>query len=146
MKMSASTSMAALAAMVLVASCTGGGRVVNDRPAGNPQAGQARAGAEDPLAGLKARFEKAYFEIGCQANRGRDPLNSIMPIVPPAQYLEDIENSEGGRRDKAERTIRENGFGTIADFRSVILRMRSDGRYWQTVQDRYIDELIKCRQ
>ena len=64
----------------------------------------------------------------------------------PAQYLEAIQGTESGKRDKAERTVRENGFVSIPEFLNIIIRMKSDGEYWQTIQDRYIDELIKCAQ
>ncbi len=100
----------------------------------------------DPMAGLKSRFETAYFEIGCQANHGRDPINSIVPMQMPVQYLEAIQGTESGKRDRAERTVRENGFVSIPEFLNIIVRMKSDGQYWQTIQDRYIDELIKCAQ
>ncbi|HNZ03979.1 MAG TPA: hypothetical protein PLY68_04880 [Myxococcota bacterium] len=115
-----------------------------ERNAGQPAPEPVKV--SDPMAGLKARFETAYFQIGCQANHGRDPINSIVPMQMPAQYLEAIQGTESGKRDKAERTVRENGFVSIPEFLNIIIRMKSDGEYWQTIQDRYIDELIKCAQ
>ncbi len=140
MKFSATTGLAVLAAALIAAGCTPGGQVRKDQPL-PPTPKQV-----DPMSGLKARFETAYFEIACQASGGKDPLNSITPIETPAQYLERIENVEGGKRDKAERTLGRQGFVGIAEFRSVILRMKSDTKYWQSIQDRYIDELVKCAQ
>lgn len=144
MKMSATTGLALLAAAVVAAGCTTGGQVRKDTT--EPPPAPAPAKPVDPQAGLKSRFETAYFEIACQASNGKDPLSSVSPIEVPAQYLERIEKIDGGKRDRAERALHANGFAGIAEFRDLLTRMKSDAKYWQNVQDRYIDELIKCAQ
>jgi len=142
MGISAKTGLAILAAAFLATGCTTGGQVRNDSPQPPPPPPKQ----VDPMAGLKARFEAAYFEIACQASGGKDPLSSVTPIEQPTQYLERIENVEGGKRDRAEKSAMLHGFRGISDLREVIQKMKADKKYWQTVQDRYIDELIKCAQ
>ena len=139
MRISTTTGLGVLTFAVLLAGCTTGGQVRKDEPTPPPPPKR-----EDPMAAMKARFEAAYFEIACQASGGKDPLSTVMPIEPPSVYLEKVDKSESGKRDRAEKTILRHGFQGITEFLELIARMKADARYWQTVQDRYIDELINC--
>lgn len=96
-------------------------------------------------ASLKARFEAAYFEIACMANRGVDPLMTITPLRRPSDYLDGLVARKDQDLSAAQRVLERNGFPSIESFRALETRLRSDRAYWNTVDARFVDELLKCR-
>lgn len=100
---------------------------------------------ESEEASLKRRFEAAYFEIACMANRGVDPLMTIKPLRKPADYLDGLVERKDPDLAPAMRVLERNGFPSIESFRAVEVRLRADRAYWNKVDERFVDELLKCR-
>lgn len=98
----------------------------------------------DPLLQLKTRFKKTYFQIACMANEGIDPLSSIVPLKKPFQYLEGLSQAKSPRLSNALEILRENGFSGIEDFKSVEMELRKDKKFWEEIEVKFVDELLKC--
>ncbi len=96
-------------------------------------------------ASLKQRFEAAYFEIACMANRGVDPLMTIQPLRKPADYLDGLVERQDPDLAAVMRVLQRNGFSSVESFRAVEMRLRADRAYWNQVDARFVDELLKCR-
>lgn len=104
-----------------------------------------RAEPQSEEASLKSRFEATYFEIACMANRGVDPLMTIKPLRKPADYLDGLVARKDPDLAAAMRVLEGNGFPSIESFRAVETRLRADRAYWNGVDARFVDELLKCR-
>lgn len=102
-------------------------------------------GAAPATSALEARFEAAYFRLGCMANPGKDPESSLSPLRKPADYLNSLVANKDPKLAKALEVLNANGFPTVSDFQQVELRLHGRVAYWQTVDARFIDELKKCR-
>ncbi len=96
-------------------------------------------------ASLKSRFEAAYFEIACMANRGVDPLMTITPLRKPADYLDGLVERKDPDLPAALRVLESQGFPSVESFQAVETRLRADRAYWNGVDARFVDELLKCR-
>jgi len=103
----------------------------------------APAPAEDQA--LKQRFERAYFAIGCLANRGVDPRMTIAPLRKPLDYLDGVVQRGGPELDATRRILDENGFASVDAFRTLGIHLRTDRSYWIGLDDRFVDELLRCK-
>lgn len=112
-------------------------------PSRGPVAPRVEPQSEE--ASLKSRFEAAYFEIACMANRGVDPAMTITPLRRPSDYLAGLVERHDADLPAAMRVLERNGFPSIQSFQAVEMRLRSDRAYWNGVDARFADELLKCR-
>ncbi len=96
-------------------------------------------------ASLRSRFEAAYFQIACMANRGVDPLMTITPLRKPSDYLEGLVERQDPDLPAALRVLEGQGFPSVQSFQAVETRLRADRAYWNQVDARFVDELLKCR-
>jgi len=94
---------------------------------------------------LKIRFEGAYFELGCMANEGIDPLMTMRPLRKPYDYLDGLVESESLKLETVKRLLNGHGFTSIERYRLAEKRFRSNRSYWQTIETRFVDELLKCK-
>lgn len=104
-----------------------------------------RAEPQSEEASLRSRFEAAYFEIACMANRGVDPLMTITPLRKPSDYLEGLLERKDPDLSAAQRVLESKGFPSVESFQAVEMRLRADRAYWNGVDARFVDELLKCR-
>jgi len=94
---------------------------------------------------LRDRFETAYFALACMANRGIDPLTTIVPLKKPIDYLDGLVERQDPQLEAVMRILQASGFSTIEGFKSLEARLRADREYWNTVEQRFVDELLKCK-
>lgn len=112
-------------------------------PARGPLAPRAEPQSEE--ASLRSRFEAAYFQIACMANRGVDPLMTITPLRKPSDYLEGLVERNDPDLPAALRVLEAQGFPSVQSFQAVETRLRADRAYWNQVDARFVEELLKCR-
>jgi len=95
---------------------------------------------------VEARFARAYFEIGCLANAGKDPESTFTPLRNPCDYLEGLRDRGGAPLQRAVQVLQKNGFGGLEDFRALRLTLKARKDWWQdTIDARFIDELKRCK-
>jgi len=94
---------------------------------------------------LRNRFETAYFALACMANRGVDPMTTIVPLKKPCDYLDGLVERQDPQLEGAMRILQASGFSTIEGFKTLATRLKADRAYWNTVEQRFVDELLKCK-
>ena len=120
---------------VLAMGC-GGTRTVTDEPA---------TPAVNPEQELQERFSMAYFALSCFANEGIDPLMTMNPLRSPLDYIDALIETESPKLEGAERILSRNGFASADLFKMVSLKLKSNRPFWKTIDDRFVDELLKCK-
>lgn len=110
-----------------------------------PKAQETKVETQSEEEGLRQRFEAAYFEIACMANKGVDPLMTYKPLKRPIDYLQGLAERNDPDLPAAMKVLQRHGFASVEVFKAVEMRLRADRTYWNTVDARFVDELLKCK-
>lgn len=121
--------------LVMALGC-GGAKTTEDEPV------KPVVSAEESL---KVRFEGAYFALGCMANEGVDPLMTMRPLRKPYDYLDGLIETESLKLDTVKRLLNGHGFTSVELYRLAEKRFRANRSYWQSIETRFVDELLKCK-
>jgi len=106
-------------------------------------AGGSGPAKQDPMATEKARFEQAYFELGCTINAGERPGSSR--IKSPMVELARLESDDPGLIKTYERDVlAKYKYGTYGEFKTIFKTLTADPKYGPALDGRYRDHLKGC--
>jgi len=99
---------------------------------------------EMDMAGIKARFKKAYAKLACMANPGVDPQMNVVPLKRPEEFLKRVQKYDPAQLSLAMEVLKKYGFYTIQDFFDTMRTLKMDPKYWDSVENAFLDSLQNC--
>lgn len=99
---------------------------------------------EEKNMAIKERFKKVYTELACMANPGIDPQMNVVNLKPPEEFLKRVQKYDQGQLSLAMEILKKYDFHTIQGFFDTMRTLKKDRKYWNTVENSFLDGLRHC--
>jgi hypothetical protein len=106
-----------MALLLLLAGACSGAQTKEAEPVPEePKPEEPAPPSNDPFLNLLERFEAAYVELACRANKDYDPTNSIGMVIEPYAEMERFVGEKSTSLEAYERVLAKHGFSAATEY------------------------------